>query len=222
MTNCLITALEVLLSGALVVGELVADDNVLKIANQKGCGRSGRGGHRSKVWTGRCQPEIAPSSRASSAIQQTCTNMNTPNDLKRELDAKLGTSLNPSWLADCLAFLEGLNKNGLPSQARLRSMVEDQLLYSNLGVSTLGCLPEDVAERHATVLQGHFLLQVQDCINVSEPSDRHFLHTANRTLKLGLFDGKISVSAMELSHIPQISMEMPAGFKVRRILPPNA
>lgn len=141
--------------------------------------------------------------------------MNTANDIKRDLDAKLSTQLNLEWVKACLTFLESTFIGGLPARARLLTLVEDQLMVSNLELSSLGCLPNDIAQRHGTVLRGQFLVQVQDCINVSEPSDRRYNHSAHRTLKLGLFDGKVSVSAMELTHIPQISMDMPAGFKVR-------
>lgn len=147
--------------------------------------------------------------------------MNSVNDIKRELDTKLCTQLNPEWLRACLSFLETACIGGLPDRSRLIGLVEDQLLVSNLDLSTIGCFPGDIAQRHGATLQGQFLVQVQDCINVAEPSDRRYAHSAHRTLKLGLFDGKISVSAMELSHIPQISMELPAGFKVRSFQAPT-
>lgn len=142
--------------------------------------------------------------------------MDTVSQLKQDLDVKWCTSLRVKWLRECLLFLESVSGvSGLPSRPRLTTMVEDQLLLSDLGISTDGCLPLDVANRHGQILRGQFLLQAQDCVNISEPSDRRYTHTAHRTLKLGLFDGKTSVSAMELTHIPQLSLDLPAGFKVR-------
>ena len=164
-------------------------------------------------------PKLVSGSPPLTSLHQTCPNMNAANDIKRDLDAKLSTQLSPEWVKACLTFLESNFIGGLPARARLLTLVEDQLLVSDLGLSSLGCLPNDIAQRHGTVLRGQFLVQVQDCINVSEPSDRRYNHSAHRTLKLGLFDGKITVSAMELTHIPQISMEMPTGFKVRSPLP---
>lgn len=142
--------------------------------------------------------------------------MDALSQLKQDLDAKWCTSLRVRWLQECLVFLESAShSNGLSSRSTLTTQVEDQLLLSDLGYSTHGCIPLDVASRHGQVLRGKFLVQVQDCVNVSESSDRRYSHTTNRTLKMGLFDGKISVTAMELTHIPQISLDFPAGFKVR-------
>jgi len=145
--------------------------------------------------------------------------MTTVSQLKQDLDSKWCTSLRVRWLQACLQFLESVAPQGLPPRPRLTAMVEDQLLLSDLESSTNGCLPLDVATRHGQVLKGQFLVQALDCVNVSEPSDRRYTHTSNRTLKLGLFDGKTLVSAMELTHIPQISLDFPAGFKVRLFLP---
>lgn len=145
--------------------------------------------------------------------------MDAVSHIKQELDAKLHTTLNVSWVQQCLLFLESKSFGRLPALPQLVKQVEDQLLVSNLEHSSLGILPVDIATRHGQILKGQYFVQVQDLINVSEPSERRFLHSAHRTLKLGLFDGKTSISALELTHIPQLSLDLSAGFKVCRFCP---
>lgn len=141
--------------------------------------------------------------------------MATLNQVKQDLERKLCTVLNERWLDDCFAFLATQFPNGLPQPPRLTRLVEDQILLSDLERSTLGCLPDKLSTSRGQIIKGQFLVQVSDCINISEPRDRRFLHSQNRTLKLGLSDGKQSISALELTHIPQLSLDFPAGIKVR-------
>jgi hypothetical protein len=147
--------------------------------------------------------------------------MSQTNQVKTDLERKLHTRLNQAWLDACLAFLTQSLSSGLPPLTQLSKLVEDQLILSSLDQSTLGCLPPNLSTSHGQIIKGEYLVQVQDCINVSEPRDRRFLHSAHRTLKLGLYDGIQSVSAMELTHIPQLSIDFPAGFKVR-LWPPSS
>ena len=140
--------------------------------------------------------------------------MEAVSNLKQELEARLCTSIDMGWLKACMVFLESKSMQWPLPPARLASLVEDQFLLSTLEQSSQGCLPGDLATRHGEILKGQFLVQVQDCVNIAEPCDRRYLHSATRTLKLGLYDGKVSISALELTHIPQLSLDFPAGFKV--------
>lgn len=236
MSDGSVASSDVGIKGLFIGSKCHGQDAELDVADDNGAtgGGGGSGGHEGTVKNdeGESGPPFSPvrvrafRPHLTEAVTTThpfffflsepCPNMNSVNDIKRDLDAKLATQLNPEWIAACLTFLESTGIGGLPARPRLLNMVEDQLLVSNLEMSSLGCLPEDIPRRHGTTLRGQFLVQVQDCINVSEPSDKRYNHSSHRTLKLGLFDGKITISAMELTHIPQISMDMPAGFKVRR------
>lgn len=137
---------------------------------------------------------------------------------KQELERRLHTTVKDEWLGHCLTFLE--HTLHLPSLAsvppsQLSSYIEDQFLNSNLSESSRGCLPPQLrARQDQGQIKGAFLVQVHDLVNIAEPIDRRYQHSLHRTLKLGLFDGVQAIDAMELTHIPQLTMDLPAGVKV--------
>lgn len=145
--------------------------------------------------------------------------MDIATRVKKDLETKLNTRIRDDWLRKCLSFLESSLSAAsfavLP-HARLLTLVEEQFLSSTLNESSLGILPPNLrTKKERQQITGLFFVQVNDLVNIGEPLERRYFHSTHRTLKLSLFDGVQSVDAMELAHIPQLSVELPAGIKVR-------
>jgi hypothetical protein len=73
-----------------------------------------------------------------------------------------------SWLSACLAHLEGSARgfSTMPAQARL-PLVLEQLLAADFRSAGAGGLLPDVAALHKQPLQGRFLLQVDEVVNIA-------------------------------------------------------
>lgn len=74
--------------------------------------------------------------------------------------------------------------------------------------STVSTLEKQVA------LEGRFVLQVDEVVNVGEPAESRMTDTPRRSLKLLLSDGHESLVALEKSLIPDLKVASPAGLKV--------
>ena len=84
------------------------------------------------------------------------------------LRSSFGFAPDQTWLAACLAHL-GQNVTGfssMGSQAQL-PLVLEQLLAADLHSAGAGGMLPDVAQLHMQPLQGRFLLQVDEVVNIS-------------------------------------------------------
>ncbi|KAJ4461405.1 putative recQ-mediated genome instability protein 1 [Paratrimastix pyriformis] len=142
----------------------------------------------------------------------------------------------PEWLEQCTAFLHSLTPP--PTQASMLDLVVDQFLHSDMHLIATPSLPPNVAALHGQVLQGTFILQIDEVIDVAAPlSQRYPFHLldattqptapstgvgrgrairteSNRLLKVALTDGTQMVGAMELRLVPALKLDIPSGTKV--------
>ncbi|RLM66403.1 uncharacterized protein C2845_PM16G05930 [Panicum miliaceum] len=82
-----------------------------------------------------------------------------------ELLRGLGLRLRPEWLESCAAGIPGFD--GL-AEAQARRCFE-QFLFADMNACGAGVLPEGVGSMHAAVLDGPFVLQVDEIVNMSAP-----------------------------------------------------
>ncbi|VAH47310.1 unnamed protein product [Triticum turgidum subsp. durum] len=80
-----------------------------------------------------------------------------------------------------------------------------------------GVLPEGVGSMEATILDGPFVLQVDEIVNMSAPLRERYrdAHAGpKRCLKLSMTDGIQRIYGMEYRPIKDLEVLAPAGFKI--------
>ncbi|PSR89443.1 RecQ-mediated genome instability protein like, partial [Actinidia chinensis var. chinensis] len=132
--------------------------------------------------------------------------------------ARLGLRLRREWLDSCIAGLESSVPGfwGLDVAARGKLCFE-QFLYSDMNYSGGGILPEDVHNMHLVDLDGPFILQVDEIVNISCPLKGRYQNAPSglkRCLKLSMTDGVQRVFGMEYRPIKGLEVLAPAGLKV--------
>ncbi|KAL6650706.1 hypothetical protein ACP70R_009631 [Stipagrostis hirtigluma subsp. patula] len=127
----------------------------------------------------------------------------------------LGLRLRPEWLESCAAGLPGFDAlGGVEAQGR---RCFEQFLFADMNACGAGVLPEGVASMHAAVLDGPFVLQVDEIVNMSAPLRERYrdAHAGpKRCLKLSMTDGIQRVFGMEYRPIKDLQVLAPAGLKI--------
>ncbi|XP_062185246.1 recQ-mediated genome instability protein 1 [Phragmites australis] len=132
-----------------------------------------------------------------------------------ELLRGLGLRMRPEWLESCAAGIPGFNGLGGPEVQARRCF--EQFLFADMNACGAGGLPEGVGGMHASVLDGPFVLQVDEIVNMSAPLRERYRDThagPKRCLKLSMTDGIQRVFGMEYRPIKDLQVLAPAGLKV--------
>ncbi|XP_047324909.1 recQ-mediated genome instability protein 1 [Impatiens glandulifera] len=130
----------------------------------------------------------------------------------------LGLRLRRQWLDSCVQGLE----NSVPGFGRLdvtakAKLCFQQFLFSDMKFSGSGILPENVGSMHLVDLEGPFVLQVDEIVNISIALKTRYQNAnpgAKRCLKLSITDGVRSVVGMEYRPIKDLQVFSPSGMKV--------
>lgn len=132
-----------------------------------------------------------------------------------ELLRGLGLRLRPDWLQSCAAGIPGFDGlGGAELQAR---RCFEQFLFADMNACGAGVLPEGVGRMHAAVLDGPFVLQVDEIVNMSAPLKERYrdaLAGPKRCLKLSMTDGIQRIFGMEYRPIKDLAVLAPAGLKI--------
>ncbi|KAK9090075.1 hypothetical protein Sjap_023252 [Stephania japonica] len=130
----------------------------------------------------------------------------------------LGLGLRREWLDSCVSSLmrsvDGFERLGTAEKARL---CFEQFLFSDMNYSGGGVLPLNVHELHLVDLEGPFVLQVDEIVNISCPLQDRYQKSAagiKRCLKLSMTDGVQRVFGMEYRPIKDLEVLAPSGLKV--------
>ncbi|PAN37836.1 hypothetical protein PAHAL_7G126700 [Panicum hallii] len=132
-----------------------------------------------------------------------------------ELLRGLGLRLRPEWLESCAAGIPGFD--GLGGAAAQARRCFEQFLFADMNACGAGVLPEGVGSMHATVLDGPFVLQVDEIVNMSAPLKERYrdAHAGpKRCLKLSMTDGIQRIFGMEYRPIKDLAVLAPAGLKI--------
>ncbi|KAG8081747.1 hypothetical protein GUJ93_ZPchr0014g47674 [Zizania palustris] len=127
----------------------------------------------------------------------------------------LGLRLRPEWLESCAAGVPGFYGLGAV-EAQARRCFE-QFLFADMNTCGAGVLPEAVGSMHSAVLDGPFVLQVDEIVNLSAPLRERYrdAHAGlKRCLKLSITDGIQHIYGMEYRPIKDLEVLAPAGFKI--------
>ncbi|KAM7475763.1 hypothetical protein LguiB_023006 [Lonicera macranthoides] len=130
----------------------------------------------------------------------------------------IGLKLRREWLDSCIRGLE----SAVPGFERLdhgakAKLCFEQFLCSDMNYCGSGILPENVHDMHLVDLQGPFVLQVDEIVNISCPLRGRYqkAHSGlKRCLKLSMTDGVQRVFGMEFRPIKDLEVLAPAGLKV--------
>ncbi len=140
------------------------------------------------------------------------------------------------WVVQCIQFLQqttNQSKSLLTSSAsnpneerKLLESIYQQFLNGDLSEIGTSSLPKNVADMHAEILSGDYVLQIDEVLNISEPIERRMQEkeeerrnnnnnysNTKRVLKLNLTDGTNWIAAMEYKSLP-IPSFIPPGTKV--------
>ncbi|XP_042461573.1 recQ-mediated genome instability protein 1-like isoform X1 [Zingiber officinale] len=139
----------------------------------------------------------------------------------REIDdflRSLGLRLRPEWLESCAATLmaSGSDFSRLDVAGRAKRCFE-QFLISDMNTSGAGVLPEYVHRLHKTELEGPFVLQIDEIVNISAPIRERYHEVPvgyKRCLKLSMTDGVQRVFGMEYRPIKELEVLASSGLKV--------
>ncbi|KAM0864641.1 hypothetical protein ACQ4PT_043799 [Festuca glaucescens] len=135
----------------------------------------------------------------------------------RPVDAflrRLRVRVRPEWLEFCAAELPGFSDGGTEAQGR---RCFEQFLFADMNVCGAGVLPEGVGGMDAAVLDGPFVLQVDEIVNMSNPLRERYrdAHAGpKRCLKLSMTDGIQRIYGMEYRPIKDLQVLAPVGFKI--------
>ncbi|KAM0864152.1 hypothetical protein ACQ4PT_044106 [Festuca glaucescens] len=135
----------------------------------------------------------------------------------RPVDAflrRLRVRVRPEWLESCAAELPGFSDGGTELQGR---QCFEQFLFADMNVCGAGVLPEGVGCMDAAVLDGPFVLQVDEIVNMSNPLRERYrdAHAGpKRCLKLSMTDGIQRIYGMEYRPIKDLQVLAPVGFKI--------
>ncbi|KAF8667244.1 hypothetical protein HU200_052910 [Digitaria exilis] len=128
---------------------------------------------------------------------------------------RLGLRLRPEWLESCAAGIPGFDGLG-GAEVQARRCFE-QFVFADMNRCGAGVLPEGVGSMHAAVLDGPFVLPVDEIVNVSVPLKGRY-HDAHagpkRCLKLSMTDGIQHIYGMEYRPVKDLAVLAPAGLKV--------
>uniref|UniRef100_A0A7N0U830 RecQ-mediated genome instability protein 1 n=1 Tax=Kalanchoe fedtschenkoi TaxID=63787 RepID=A0A7N0U830_KALFE len=136
----------------------------------------------------------------------------------REVLKGLGLRLRAEWVSSCLRGLEssvsGFGSFGVDKKAEI---CFGQFLLSDMNYTGSGVLPENVGAMHLVDLDGPFVLQVDEIVNISCPLRQRYQKAApgsKRCLKLSMTDGVQHVYGMEYRPIKDIDVLAASGLKV--------
>uniref|UniRef100_A0A804MH82 RecQ-mediated genome instability protein 1 n=2 Tax=Zea mays TaxID=4577 RepID=A0A804MH82_MAIZE len=128
---------------------------------------------------------------------------------------RLGLLLRPDWLESCAAGIPGFDGlGGVEAQAR---RCFEQFLFADMNSCGAGVLPEGVGGMHAEFLDGPFVLQVDEVVNISVPLKERYREAPagpKRCLKLSMTDGIRHIFGMEYRPIKDLTVLAPAGLKI--------
>ncbi|KAK1682813.1 hypothetical protein QYE76_043661 [Lolium multiflorum] len=135
----------------------------------------------------------------------------------RPVDAflrRLRVRVRPEWLEFCAAELPGFSDGGTEAQGR---RCFEQFLFADMNVCGAGVLPAGVGGMDAAVLDGPFVLQVDEIVNMSNPLRERYRDAQagpKRCLKLSMTDGIQRIYGMEYRPIKDLQVLAPVGFKI--------
>lgn len=118
----------------------------------------------------------------------------------------------------CIRSLE----TAVPGFSRLDSagkakLCFEQFTHSDMNYTGAGVLPANVNKMHLVNLEGPFVLQVDEIVNISRPLKGRYQNASSglkRCLKLSMTDGVQQVFGMEYRPIKDLEVLAPAGLKV--------
>ncbi|PNT60925.1 hypothetical protein BRADI_5g08320v3 [Brachypodium distachyon] len=136
----------------------------------------------------------------------------------RPVDAflrRLGLRVRPEWLELCATEIPEFN--GSSGTEVLARRCFEQFLFADMNACGAGVLPQGIRSMNAAILDGPFVLQVDEIVNISAPLRERY-HGANagpkRCLKLSMTDGSQRIYGMEYRPIKDLEVLTPAGFKI--------
>ena len=127
-----------------------------------------------------------------------------------------GLHLKPAWVDEALRVPPLGRLAGLAAEARAFNLA----LCADLRTAGAGCLPADAASPGNRVLQGRFVLQVDEIVDVSQSEEHRRGTVGNRTLKMMLTDGMQTIAAIEKKKLPELSVLTCSGVKIMVQDPP--
>ncbi|KAJ4762249.1 RecQ-mediated genome instability protein 1 [Rhynchospora pubera] len=131
---------------------------------------------------------------------------------------RLGLCLRHEWLEVCSDGISSTvhGHDGFDDETKAKKIFE-QFLFADLNEIGAGVLPENVGMMHKTELQGPFVLQVDEMVNISAPIKERYQNSPagpKRCLKLSMTDGVQRVFGIEYRPIKELEVLAPSGFKV--------
>ncbi|KAJ3697259.1 hypothetical protein LUZ61_000964 [Rhynchospora tenuis] len=135
-----------------------------------------------------------------------------------QLLRRLGLCLCHEWLEACSDGISGTvhGYGELDDDVKAKKIFE-QFLFADLNEIGAGVLPENVGLMHKTELEGPFVLQVDEMVNISAPIKERYQNSPagpKRCLKLSMTDGIQRVFGIEYRPIKELEVLAPSGFKV--------
>jgi hypothetical protein len=102
--------------------------------------------------------------------------------------------------------------------ADVETAVAGLLLSANIRDVSSGSFPPRISQRQNETIRGPHLAQIDELVNVAVPIENRYSTSDDskmRMFKLCLHDGNQQFFAIEWKRIPQLSVTMAAGQKVR-------
>eukprot|EP00884_Botryococcus_braunii_P012820 jgi/Botrbrau1/21539/Bobra.174_2s0042.1 len=123
----------------------------------------------------------------------------------------LNLPVHQDWLK-ALAELPSVSA-ALPN--RKKELLVAHFLQCDLNSAGAGCLPADIQNWHGRILQGAYVLQVDELTNMAVAAKQRYEQDGkSRCLKLLMTDGQQQICGIEFSRLGMLKTDMPVGFKV--------
>ena len=127
--------------------------------------------------------------------------MNVINKLKEK-----GINVAEEWVAECIKYL-----NNKPNF----DLVYEQFLYTDLRLIGAGGITKKIADIHNQILDGSYVVQVNQLFNIGEAHEHRLTESSNRCLKLAMTDGKQTFFGFEYKRLSNtIHIHSKPGIKV--------
>eukprot|EP00249_Psilotum_nudum_P004987 c18478_g1_i1 orf=19-1590(+) len=180
--------------------------------------------HQNRSQTDQSQdprPQLFPSYNVPSPASTRSPNSPPPaeHEAVQSVLRSRGAAPTSQWLAACMASLTASRPGFLQlSPTQQAELCMGQFLVADFNMHGAAVLPPQVDTLHAMELEGPFVLQVDEIINIGLPlRDRYTERTASiagRCLKLSMTDGVQRVFGIEYRPIKSLQVLSAAGFKI--------
>ncbi|KAM0934996.1 putative recQ-mediated genome instability protein [Dioscorea sansibarensis] len=135
-----------------------------------------------------------------------------------EVLRRLGLSLRREWLDSCLSSLAGaVPRFETLDATAMAKMCFEEFLLSDMNHSGAGVLPDNVCSMHKVELEGPFVLQIDEIVNISSSLRERYRDAPaglKRCLKLYMTDGHQHVVGMEYRPMKELDVLASAGLKI--------